>query len=81
MKKSQKQWVKEQLHQYGEVTRNQALQNHITRLSAIILNLKNEGYDLHPFARGGDYVYAIEKPAQKKPQLVYDPINNVMKMV
>lgn len=67
MKKTQKQWVLKQLNEYGEVRRNQALQNNITRLSAIILNLKNEGYKIEGDTRAGDYVYTLgEKPAPKK---------------
>jgi len=59
MKKSQKQWVIDQLQTYGEVTRNQALQHFISRLGAIVLVLKNEGYDLIAEQRGSDYVYKL----------------------
>jgi len=74
MKQTQKEWVISQLEQYGEISRNNALQNFITRLSAITLTLKNEGWDLEGKWRGGDYVYSVVKkpvkPLMKKIELI-----------
>lgn len=80
MKHTQKQWVIDQLQTYGEVTRNQALQHFISRLGAIVLVLKNEGYDLIAEQRGSDYVYKLATAPKKEPQatLKYDPVLNRM---
>lgn len=80
MKQSQLDWVKSQLAQYGEITRNQCLARNITRLSAIILKLRGMGYDFTTSERGGDYVYTLgSQPVKAKAvQLSYDPINNIM---
>lgn len=68
-RKSQREWVIEQLDRFGEVTRNQCLGSRITRLSAIMLTLKNEGYQFTTKSRGGDYVYVLgSKP--KEPEKV-----------
>ena len=42
--KSQKDWVKEMLEYQGHIRRNECLSVFITRLAAIIKQLKNEGY-------------------------------------
>ena len=65
MTKSQEQTVIKQLQENGQVSRNWALRNYISRLSAIILNLKKAGWDitgknehtLGGYGRGIDYVY------------------------
>lgn len=63
MKKTQIQWVKEQLALNGEITRNQCLKNYISRLGAIICVLKAEGYEFYPHRFEGDYVYSLlERP-------------------
>lgn len=66
-KQSQKDFVKQQLAIFGEITRNEALQAYISRLGAIIHALKNEGYvfDAKYIKRGNgtDYKYkAIKFP-------------------
>lgn len=76
MKQTQKQWVTAQLKENGEITRNQCLSRYISRLSAIALNLKQEGWELEGFDRDGDYVYRLIKPAQKE-RTVYDLVNGV----
>ena len=48
-----------------EVSRNWCLQRNITRLSAIILILKNKGYEFNPHWRGGDYVYTLVSEPKK----------------
>lgn len=80
MKQTQLEWVKSQLAQYSEITRNQCLAHNITRLSAIILTLKHQGYDFTTSERGGDYVYTLgTQPVKPKPvELRYDPVKNCM---
>lgn len=75
MKKSQKDFIKAQLAQYGEVSRNTALANGITRLSAIMLNLKNEGLNFTTFDRGGDYVYSTGEPKKVEPKKTFVVVN------
>lgn len=48
---TQKEKVKEHLVKYGYVRRNWALRNYISRLSAIVYELRDEGWTLK-----GDYV-------------------------
>lgn len=62
MKPTQMGWVKQQLIERGEVSRNDALKNHITRLGAIIYSLTHdEGWEIDGRWRkslfGKDYVY------------------------
>lgn len=61
MKQTQKDWAVHQLETNGRVSRNDALNNHITRLGAVAHELKEEGYDLYGvWVRtefGKDYVY------------------------
>jgi hypothetical protein len=61
MKQSQEQWVIDRLLQTGEVSRNGALQNYISRLGAIIFNLKQNGWEIKGEWRkeehGKDFVY------------------------
>ena len=59
--KSQKQLIKDQLDEFGEVSRNFALRNYISRLAAIIAILKKEGMDFDTEERNGDYFYMIKK--------------------
>lgn len=66
MKTTQKQWVIEQLRAHGEITRNQCLKNYISRLGAIALVLKNEGWELEAFDRENDYVYKLVKDGKPK---------------
>ena len=65
MKKSQKDIVKDQLKLTGEVSRNWCLQHYITRLSAIIYDLKREGWEFKEgfikTEHGKDYVYKVWK--------------------
>lgn len=63
MKKTQEQWTIDQLLNNGEVSRNAALQNFITRLGAIICNLNSEGWEIRGHFRkynhGKDFVYTL----------------------
>lgn len=65
MKQSQKDIVLKQLRDTGVVSRNWCLQRYITRLSAIMLTLKNEGIHFEPKDLDGDYVYYLrDKPKE-----------------
>lgn len=74
MKKSQKQFVKKMLLETGMVSRNGCLQNRITRLGAIICDLKKDGYDIEggyeKTEHGKDFVYRIHPDQMKKKQVV-----------
>lgn len=75
MKKSQLDIVRKQLLETGQVSRNWCLQNYISRLSAIILDLKAEGFDFDTgFVKnnnGKDYVYKLKaSPYQKREYFV-----------
>lgn len=74
MKKTQEQWVKERLRSTGEVSRNGALQNYISRLGAIICNLNKEGWNISgAFSKtenSKDFVYTLIS-APQKPTITY----------
>lgn len=63
-KPSQIEWAKGQLRVKGYVSRNDALSQRITRLSALIHQLRKEGYNLKGGWQrtifGNDYVYFID---------------------
>lgn len=68
--KSQSDWAIKMLESTGKVGRNSALQRYITRLSAIIYDLKKSGWGIEgAFVKskfGKDYVYTlIHKPSTK----------------
>lgn len=58
---NQKRWIINKLNSEGRVSRNEALDNYITRLGAYVHELKNEGWVLEgrweKTAYGKDYVY------------------------
>ncbi len=68
MKQSQRDIVLEQMQKTGRVTRNWCLQGYISRLSAIIFDLKEEGFHIEAFRNGGDQVYVLVEvtPAEVK---------------
>lgn len=78
--KSQKEWVIQQLLSKGKISRNFALKNYISRLGAIICDLKEEGWDFNGYfidsdkpdgGKGKNYVYEIVKcPFKKKVYVV-----------
>ena len=45
-KQSQKTFVKQELAKHGFITRNKCIRNYISRLSAIIFDLKDDGIDM-----------------------------------
>jgi hypothetical protein len=59
--KSQHSRVVGVLLQTGKISRNQCLQNYISRLGAIICVLKDEGWDFRTEHDRGDYVYHVIK--------------------
>lgn len=63
-KVSQKDIVLKQMRAEGFVTRNWCLQHFISRLSAIMLDLKNEGVNFKTeHMESGDYKYTLlDKP-------------------
>lgn len=64
---SQKNIVLKQLRENGEVTRNWCLERYITRLGAIMCQLRKEGVNYEAKSRGGDYVYKLlDKPQIKE---------------
>lgn len=71
MKQKQEDFVKEKLAEKGYITRNECLAEYITRLGAIICDLKKQGYEFSSkFVKnptgGQDYVYnLLRKPENK----------------
>lgn len=63
MKLTQKKRILNQLRNTGSVTRNWALSQFISRLGAIILELKKEGMHIEGAHKGTDYIYTLkDKP-------------------
>ena len=61
MTQTQLQQIRSQLLRNGEVSRNWALRNYISRLASRINDLKNEGMEFEkPEKRNGDYVYKLK---------------------
>jgi len=54
-----------QLNLKGQISRNWCLQNYISRLSAIILNLKKNGWEFLAMNQDKDYVYMVTKRPQE----------------
>lgn len=63
---SQRQFVVNKLKTDGFITRNFALKNFISRLSAIILTLKEEGWNIEGKDDNGDYIYEVKGSPFKK---------------
>ncbi len=64
--KSQKQRVVGVLMRDGRITRNMCLNNYISRLSAIIQELEEEGWEFETKKVKGDYAYTVTKSPYKK---------------
>ena len=64
LSKTQKQFVLNELSTRGYITRNFCLKNYISRLGAIICELKKEGYVIEAknlkTALGIDYIYHLK---------------------
>jgi hypothetical protein len=70
LNKTQEQIVIERLREDGFITRNFCLQNYISRLGAIICDLKKQGYEFDAKfvkEKGGKnyYYYLTKQPYQK----------------
>lgn len=69
---TQEKWVKEQLDEHGFITRNVCLRNYISRLGAIVYDMKKQGYEFTTEyqktpAGGKDFIYTlIAKPNGQK---------------
>ena len=62
---SQRTKVLKLMREQGFVTRNWAMQNFISRLGAIIWQLKSEGMNIEPEWKDGDYIYKLmDKPKE-----------------
>lgn len=70
MKNSQLQLVKKQLLETGQVSRNWCLQNYISRLSALVLLLKEDGFEIEgefvKTPKGKDFIYKLKSSPYKK---------------
>ena len=63
---TQKERIVKQLLKEGFITRNSCLRNFISRLSAYILELKEEGWEFETKEINNDYIYKIIKCPYKK---------------
>ena len=76
MKKTQEQSVINLLRTEGEVTRNWALQNYISRLGAIICGLKKKKWVItgryRKYSGGKDFVYTLISEPPKSNYQVMD---------
>jgi len=65
---TQKQRVEKRLREMKVIYRNECLRNYISRLCAIINQLKNEGWEFEAEHWRGDYRYFLKKapPTQDK---------------
>lgn len=69
---TQKDRVLKRLKERGYITRNECLGTYpaISRLGAIICQLKKEGYEIEGKDEGNDYAYKIDIKPVAKPQVV-----------
>lgn len=63
---TQKQFVVKKLNTDGYITRNFALRNYISRLGAIICDLKSEGWNIEGKNEDRDYIYEVKGNPFKK---------------
>lgn len=61
MDKTQKEFVVHQIKKNGFITRNQCLRNYISRLGAIIFELKKEGFQFDSYFQKNDTIFGTEK--------------------
>ena len=74
LNKTQKQFVVEHLRGDGFITRNECIKNFISRLGAIICDLKKEGWVFekpHYFRtdNGQDFIYRVEDKPQREKEM------------
>lgn len=65
-KLTQKQRIEKRLLDVGHISRNECIRNYITRLSAYILELKEEGWEFETKDTGHDYYYKVVKHPYKQ---------------
>jgi len=58
--KTQRSFVARHLKEHGSIGRNFCLDNRISRLAAIMAQLRNEGWDIKGKKEGNDYVYRMK---------------------
>lgn len=64
--------VKEYLQTTGEVSRNTCIRIHfVTRLDALINQLKKKGWEFTTEDRNGDYIYVLKKDPTKLDPNIY----------
>lgn len=68
---TQEKWIIEQLRENGSISRNKCLRNYISRLGAIIFQLKEKGWEFEgDYVKtdfGRDYIYKVKsKPEEEK---------------
>jgi len=69
MKQTQLEFIKQRLNENGKISRNECLQNYISRLGARIADLRKEGWNIEgEFEKtdyGKDYVYRKVEEAKQ----------------
>lgn len=73
---TQREFIENHLHALGEISRNFCLRSFISRLGAIILDMKKDGWEFKteyrevptPFGKGKDYFYIVVKYPDKEEQ-------------
>ena len=69
--RTQVAWVKQCLRERGQISRNEALANYISRLGAIICSLKKEGWEIDGEYKAGNYVYKLKvAPVIRKIEII-----------
>lgn len=76
--KTQRERVIKKLLADGEITRNQCLRVFISRLGAIICDLKKDGWDFETKNVKGDYVYKVTVCPFKRERLIVPSIGKVI---
>lgn len=61
MDKTQKEFVVQQVKKNGFITRNQCLRNYISRLGAIIFELKKDGFEFDSYFQKNETLFGTEK--------------------
>lgn len=73
---TQEELVVGQLNTFGKVSRNWALRNYISRLSAITYDLKKKGWEFKKEREGGDYIYRVTKKIDLSDAYTKEAIND-----
>jgi hypothetical protein len=78
MKTSQREIVIKQIKETGEVTRNWCLNQYISRLSAIIQDLEEDGWEFKAVKQNGDYIYKVTKSRYKRVEYYVPALNKTI---